>query len=110
MALDWQQLIGLRGPAGKGEPGSTGLGPDFPESAGDREKGKFRPSNYPRLTRVAISNDDGTDVGEASFWLEESLLLELRAIRLGIQLLINEISSTSPDVSLIDMASDTEET
>ena len=38
---------------------STSSGPDFPGSSGDRERGKFRPSDTPRLTRVAVSGDDG---------------------------------------------------
>ena len=84
MALDWKQLIGLRGPAGKGDDGSTGLGPDYPESAGDREKGKFRPSAYPRLTQVAVVNDDGTQIGTALFPSFDDLKLEIRKLRLAL--------------------------
>lgn len=55
---------------------TTSSGPDFPGSSGDRERGKFRPSDTPRLTRVAVSGDDGkaivatTDelLGEILLW------------------------------------------
>ena len=84
MALDWQKLIGLRGPD-RG-PGSTGLGPDWPESAGDREKGKFRPSQYPRLTQVAVVDDDGNPVGTAQIPAFDELIDEIRRLRFALQL------------------------
>lgn len=51
--------------------------PDFPTSAGAREQGKFRPSETPKLTQIAVTNDDGTVIGtalipnveEVSFWI-----------------------------------------
>lgn len=51
--------------------------PDFPGSAGDRELGKFRPSAEPRLTTVAVVNDDGTPIAVADIPsnVEEVLLL-----------------------------------
>ena len=54
---------------------STGGGPDFPGSAGDREKGKFRPSGTPRLTQVAVTGDDGQPVVRTTDELLEELLL-----------------------------------
>jgi len=44
----------------------TAHAPEFPESLGDRERGKFRPSFWRRLTQVAVSNDDGSPVGEST--------------------------------------------
>lgn len=96
MAIDWKQLIGLNGPDKTG--GSTGLGPDFPESAGDRERGKFRPSNYPRLTAVAVSNDDGSAIGAVGLSSTEETLLELKAIRIGIQLMLAELGQRFIDL------------
>ena len=54
---------------------STGLGPDFPGSSGDRERGKFRPSAIPRLTQVAVSGDDGRPVPLTTEQLLAELLL-----------------------------------
>lgn len=83
MALDWKTLVGL-----SKSPDTTSLGPDFPESAGDREKGKFRESTYPRLTTLAVSNDDGGDIGAANLSVEEETALYLKAIALGMSLLV----------------------
>ena len=84
MELDWQKMIGLYGPD-KG-PGSTGLGPDFPESAGDREKGKFRESEYPRLTAIAVVDDSGKPIGTAFVPSFDELIEEIRKLRLALQL------------------------
>ena len=84
MAVDWKKLIGLYGPAKVNPSGSTGLGPDFPESAGDREKGKFRESTYPRLTAVAVVGDDGEQIGTALMPSFEELLEEIRKLRLAL--------------------------
>ncbi len=72
-------VAGLLGPNTFAD--STGLGPDFPSSAGDRERGKFRPSSYPRLTAVAVTNDDGSDMARNTFQLLEAILYELRTLR-----------------------------
>ena len=71
--LDWFKLLLARSPQsvsyqGTGiynpDQGSAGLGvPDFPASNGDREAGKFRPSQYPRFDSVAVSDDDGNPIG-----------------------------------------------
>mgnify|MGYP001601855260 FL=1 len=58
---------------------STGSGPDFPGSSGDREKGKFRPSATPRLTQVAVTGDDGKPVTRTTDQLLEELLLWQKA-------------------------------
>ena len=58
--------------------------PDFPESAGDREKGKFRPSRTPKLTQVAVVDDDGEPIGTALFPSFEQLILEIRKLRLAL--------------------------
>ena len=97
MAINWQKLIGFSRPY-PGDVGSTGMGPDWPDSAGDRERGKFRESAYPRLTTVAVANDDGSSVGAAVASLEEETLLELKAIRIGIQLMLAELGQRFIDL------------
>ncbi len=63
--------------------------PDFPFSAGGREQGKFRPGRLPKTTTVAVVNDDGSPImGEPQMTVEEATLLEMKAIRLGIQMLL----------------------
>ncbi len=49
------------------------VGPDFPKTSGDRERGKFRPSATPRLTQVAVAGDDGKPVTKTT----DELLAEL---------------------------------
>lgn len=76
---------------------STGAGPDFPDSAGDRERGKFRPSEIARRTVVAVSGDDGRPVTRSTDDLLEELLVYQKAIVLGLSLmtgtdLLNEVS------------------
>lgn len=63
---------------------STGAGPDFPGSAGDRERGKFRPSASPRLTNVAVVGDDGTPVARSTEEILEEILLYQKAILLAL--------------------------
>lgn len=66
---------------------STSSGPDFPGSSGDRERGKFRPSDTPRLTRVAVAGDDGQAVvattdellGEILAWIQASVKAQVLA-------------------------------
>ena len=52
----WRELVGV-----KGKPGPNEL-MEFSGSGGDRERGKFRPSEYPRLYTTAVVNDDGTPI------------------------------------------------
>lgn len=66
---------------------TTGLGPDFPGSSGDRERGKFRPSGRARLTLVAVANDDGSQVAGMLLSPQEELLLYTKAMVLGLSLL-----------------------
>lgn len=82
MAFNWRQLLGLDGPG----TASTDLGPDFPASSGDRERGKFRPSKYPRLTTIAITGDDGLPASHYTTELLENILSELRTMRQGMTL------------------------
>lgn len=77
MAFDWRRLAGL----GVKETETTDLGPDFPGSAGDRERGKFRPSDYPRLTQVAVSDDEGKHIMTGSDRLLDELVHEVRLLR-----------------------------
>lgn len=65
---------------------STGLGPDFPGSSGDREKGKFRPSAIPRLTQVAVTGDDGKPVALTTEQLLAEILLWQKAMVLVLSL------------------------
>ena len=59
---------------------STGSGPDFPGSSGDREKGKFRPSSTPRRTQVAVTGDDGRPITRNTDQLLEDILLWQKAM------------------------------
>ena len=90
MAVDWKKIIGLKRPFPPGDMGSTGMGPDWPDNAGDRERGKFRESAYPRLTQVAVTNDDGSQIGANSTASNAEMLLYLRAIALGLSILTEE--------------------
>lgn len=65
---------------------STGAGPDFPGSAGDRERGKFRPSTIPRRTTVAVTGDDGTPTIRTTDQILEEVLLYQKAILLALSL------------------------
>ena len=84
--FDWRTLITLFQPSTRPDQGSTGLGPDFPTSSGDRERGKHRPSDYPRLTMIAVCNDDGTPIGAPASMLSrlDRIELELQRLRLGL--------------------------
>lgn len=77
---------------------STGSGPDFPGSSGDREKGKFRPSVRPRLTVVGVSRDDGKPVAKTTDELLAELLLWQKATVLALALQL--------DVSVADLIND----
>lgn len=82
--FDWRKLIGLDGGY---KTDSTGLGPDMPGSGGDRERGKFRPSVYPRLTTVAVVGDDGESLTAGLSSVEDEQILLLRAIVLGLTII-----------------------
>lgn len=58
---------------------STGAGPDFPGSSGDRERGRFRPSATPRRTTVAVVGDDGRPIARTTDELLADLLLWQKA-------------------------------
>lgn len=62
---------------------TTGAGPDFPGSAGDRERGKFRPSATPRQTTVAVVGDDSRPITRTTNELLEELLLWQKALVLA---------------------------
>ena len=66
-------------PAGQRDSIGDGA-PDFPGSSGGREQGKFRPSATPKLTQVAVVNDDGTQIGWAAVPALDELTIYLRAI------------------------------
>lgn len=79
--------------------------PDFPGSAGGREQGKFRPSRIPKLTTLAVVNDDGSPIvpeaNEVSIF--DDMLMELRAIRIGIQIMLKVQEPDLGELSLLDM-------
>ena len=60
--------------------------PDFPGSSGGREQGKFRPSSTPKLTQVAVVNDDGTQIGTALVPSSEEIAFWIRAMYAGMVL------------------------
>lgn len=63
---------------------STGGGPDFPGSSGDRERGKFRPGEIPRKTTVAVVADDGRPVVRSVAEVLSDMLLYQKAILLAL--------------------------
>lgn len=75
--MNWRRLVGLD----RQWKDSTGLGPDFPEQSGGRERGKFRESEHPRLTTVAVVGDDGEPVAATSDQLLAELVYEVRLMR-----------------------------
>lgn len=64
-----------------------GAGPDFPGSSGDRERGKFRPSNTPGLAVVAVTDDDGQPLGRTTDELLAELVLYQKATLVALSLL-----------------------
>ena len=86
MAVNWKKIIGLERHYPLGDMGSTGLGPDFPDSAGMRELGKFRESQYARLTAVAVVGDDGEPIGTATTATLDDLIEEIRLLRKALML------------------------
>lgn len=80
---------------------STGAGPDFPGSAGDRERGKFRPSATPRLTQVAVVGDDGKPVALTT----EQLLADLVLWQKVTVVLLLRISEDSTLEDVVNEAS-----
>ena len=81
---------------------STGHGADFPSSAGDRERGKFRPSATPLLTTIAVVNDDGTPIGHFDLPSNDEMVMYLRAIAKGIA----DLNSVALDELLEQAAND----
>ena len=80
---------------------STGAGPDFPGSAGDRERGKFRPSATPRLTQIAVVGDDGRPVALTT----DQLLVELLLWQKVACVLLLRISEDSTLEDVVNEAS-----
>ena len=74
-----------------------GAGPDFPGSSGDRERGKFRPSSTPGLTRIAVTGDDGQALGQTTeqllsqvIWTNLAILWALSALADGASFTVDE--------------------
>lgn len=75
---------------------STGHGPDFPSSAGDRELGKFRDAIVPRLTRIAVKveGDDGLSLMDLMALLvdtQQQMAREIRLLRMGLAFARNNV-------------------
>lgn len=81
---------------------STGAGPDFPGSSGDRERGKFRPSGTARRTQVAVTGDDGQPVVKTTDELLAEILVWQKAM--VIAQLWNMVGATYTLEELIDEA------
>ena len=80
---------------------TTGAGPDFPGSSGDREKGKFRPSSIARLTQVAVTDDDGNPVARTLEQTMEEILLYQKALLVGLSLLSDSEPFTPADALMV---------
>ena len=85
-------------PWAESQSSANGQTPDFPGDAGDREKGKFRPSRTPRLTQLAVVDDDGNPIGSVLIPSFEELLDEIRLLRLAL-----ELQGTAAKVTLEDL-------
>ena len=77
---------------------SPGAGPDFPDSSGDRERGKFRPGTIPRTTTVAVVGDDGLPIARTTEELLEELLLYQKALLVALSMLAEGASFIAEDV------------
>ena len=55
----------------------------IPETAGDRERAKFRPSRDPKLITVAVANDDGGALASEDTLVSkmDELIREIRLLR-----------------------------
>ena len=65
-------------------------GPAFPSSPQDRERGKFRPSAVARQTVVAVSRDDGLEIGYSTEELLGEILAQLRILNAHQALITGE--------------------
>ena len=75
-----------------------GAGPDFPGSAGGREQGKFRESETPHLTTVAVVDDSGLPIARTVEQILEETLLYQKAILLALSLASNGASFSTEDI------------
>ena len=80
----WREITGV---AGKPPPSVVDV---FSGSSGDREKGKFRPSKYPRLYNIGVTNDDGSPVAEGV----EELLVKLIDEIVELERRVDGVSTT----------------
>jgi hypothetical protein len=69
---------------------TPGAGADFPASAGGREQGKFRPAGRRGLTAIAVTDAAGLPLGRTTDDRLDELALYLRAIALGLSMLVEE--------------------
>lgn len=96
--FNWRRLVQIfEGPPelarpGQVERGATALGPDFPSSSGDRERGKFRKSKYPRLVLVGVSNDDETPITQKTEEVLERISNDMNELLQEIRLLRQDMT------------------
>ena len=81
----WREIVGVKG---KPDPNSLA---DFSGSSGDRERGKFRPSQYPRLYTSAVVNDDGTSIAFTMEAILGAILLEAKTTNELLRKLLLEV-------------------
>lgn len=64
---------------------STGRGtPDFPSSAADRERGRFRESRIPGLDTVAVANDSGQPIDRDINYRLDELIFWMKGLYFGM--------------------------
>ena len=68
----------------------TAKEPAFPESAQDRERGKFRPSTTARQTVVAVSDDAGRPLTTATDDLLRDILAQMKIQNAHLALITDE--------------------
>lgn len=81
---DWRALLGIGGEGTPLVPASVaqkGLGGAVPQSEGDRKRGQYRESEFPRLVTQAVVGDDGRHLLESTNQLLAVLIEEIRGLR-----------------------------
>ena len=63
-----------------------------PRPLADREYNKFIDLSDRRKTAVRVGSLDGKAIASANLSIEQETLLELKAIRIGIQLMLQELN------------------
>lgn len=79
-----------------------GAGPDFPGSSGGREQGKFRPSDTPLLTTVAVVDDHGKPLAASTEVVLNELLWHQQQAAQWLEIIADglKIASVAPGVEV----------